>query len=272
MRLTWKHSTLAAASALLSWSAYAADFSAADALFALRGNGTAATAAARSAYDAMLPSLSGQELVYAVSHMAQLDIYAGEILIPKAEKETRRNIFKRCFDELMPKINPELVGLTPNYFYWRGICLAFWGEASSLVERLAKVGEIKKMLAGGLAADTRYYGGGIMRLSAGVTSNPMSRAIGLYDPEGGLAKLNAALEASNFPGEANAGAQVYANHRYKVETLIELNRKAEALELTNAAIEEIEYLQSENSLPAGIEPETLWELNRLQDLKTRLGQ
>ena len=264
--------SVAAIVSLFSFNALAADFTRADALFVKRADGAAATQAARAAYDQLLPGLSNADLVYAVSRIGQLDIYAGDVLLPKSAKEERRAIFNRCFDDALLKIKPELVGETPQFYYWRGTCLAFWAESASPIERLMKVQDMKKMIAGGLALDRRYYGGGILRLAAGLYSNPMARPVGLYNPDDALVKVTEALAGAAYPGDANDGSSYYANARYKVETLRELNRKSEALELATTAIAEIEELTAAGALPIGIEPETAFELGNLRVLKAALEQ
>lgn len=265
--------TFAAVLTFITSSAYGdADLTEADALFARRSQGSEATKAARTAYENALPQLSNQNLVYAVSRMAQLDVYAGEILLPKSAKDQRRAIFERCHDELLPKIKPEVVGETAQYFYWSGTCLAFWAEAMNPIERAFKVPALKRALNGGFAQDTRYYGGGIKRLAAAVWSNPGARPVGLYKPEEALVKINEALASEAYPGDSNQGSSYYTNYKYKVTVLKELGRRAEALAVATTAISEIEELETANSLPAQLEPETLFELANLRDLKASLGE
>jgi hypothetical protein len=250
--------------------AFAADFSEADALMAKRGDGEAAVATARSAYEQMLPSLSGADLVYAVSRMAQLDTYLAEGVLPHELTDKRRAILLRCHDQLLPRISPDVVGETPEYYYWRGTCLALWADLATTMQRLTKVALLKQLLKGGMALDTRYQGGGIYRVFAGVAIHPGARPVGLYDPQGALEKLNQGIAAPAYRGDVLAGKDYYVNHHYKVEALRALNRKAEALEFARATVAEIEARRDSDTLPEGLEPETLHELKVIHNLVTEL--
>ena len=244
-----------------------ADFSRADALFLLRGEGRPATQTARSAYEELLPSLTSPlDLVYAVTRIATLDIFEGEILLPRTARAERKPIFEKCFDHTALLIAPERIGATPQYYYWRTVCLALWGEAATPVQRALKVTLLKQLLRDGLASDTRFYGGGILRVAAGVYSNPEARTVGLYDPEDALRKTDGALTSPPYPGDGSDGSGYYSNYRYKILTLIELNRRPEAIALRQQVVAELEELVAAGALPVGREPETLSELARIRDL------
>jgi hypothetical protein len=251
-------------------SASSADFSQADQLFARRGESQSATVVARAAYENLLPELNTRELVYAVSRMAQLDVFFGERFYAKEQKAERRAHYGRCADELMPKILPSIAGETPEYYYWRGACLALLAESSTTLQRVLRVPLMKELIAGGEGLDTRYYGGGIFRVFAGIASNPDARAVGLYNPQLALTKLNTAIDLEPYPGESLAGKDYYSNYRYKVETLIELGQKAEALAVATTAIEEIDELIAASALPEGQGPETITEHIRLKGLRAKL--
>ena len=246
--------------------AKAVDFSQADVLFKKRSEGVEATESARAAYESLVGAAAGAELVYAVSQIARLDIYQGEMLLPDASREERRRIFRRCYEDTAQRIKPELVGGTPQYYFFAGTCLAFWAEVASPIERLTRVAELKRLIAGGLALDARYYGGGIRRVASAVYANPMARAVGLYNPEESLRLVDEAISAEAYPGDPHPGASYYSNHKYRTRALRELGRTTEAIEFANASLREIEELVAQGALPEGLEPETKFEMRELREL------
>ena len=242
-----------------------ADWDEADELFERRSEGQEAIAEARAAYEAIAQNATGTELIRAVSQISKLDLFEGEMTLPKSAKAERMAIFKRCWETSVPRIHPDQVGETPNYYYWRGVCLGFWGEAAGPLRALPYVSLLLDLIEGGMEQDTRYEGGGIYRLAAGIYVDKQSQPLGLYDPDKALEMIELSLEQDAFPGDPNPGWMWYDNWRGKGLCLMELDRLEEAKDLLLEKREEIEILQEDEELPFGREPETLWNYRLMQD-------
>lgn len=237
-----------------SVSAFGFDFSAADALFAQREQGAAKIAEARAAYATGLTNLSGAEKIYAVEKLARLDYYEGLSLGEQGDKEERKAIYNRCLDTVESNIAPAKVGATPQYFFWKGTCLASWGNANGVAASLGKIPELLRLINDGMSTDTRYEGGGLMRLAS---------AVYLKIPEvfgGGVDKSlefsSRSLSAQAYPGSSNAatetGEYFFNAYDYRAQGLAKKGRKAEAIAALKEAIERIDG----GDLPVGREPET----------------
>ena len=139
--------------------AKSADFRAADALFAKRGQGYGSnnfvainnTQLAINAYRAMVPQLRGQDLIYAEARIGQLTHFWGDILTDENNKEQRLSIFGGCEREI-ENINPRLVGENAPYYYFKGLCGGFYAEAGNLLAKLSRTGLYKR----GSAQDVLY--------------------------------------------------------------------------------------------------------------------
>jgi tetratricopeptide (TPR) repeat protein len=240
--------------ASFSLSALGFDFGSADALFALREQGTARIAEARAAYTTALTNLSGPEKIYAVEQLARLDYYEGLLLGEQGSKDARKEIYNRCVETVEANLAPAKVGPTPQYFYWKGTCLALWGNANGVSASLGRIPELVKLINDGQSTDVRYEGGGFYRLGA---------AVYLKIPEifgGGVDKTfeftTRALSSQPFPGSvdpATATGDYFFNvFDYRAQALAKKGRKAEAIALLKEAIERIDG----GDLPVGREPET----------------
>lgn len=258
----------------------------ADAAYAQRENNPAKIAEARAKYQQLAQTTRGDDLVYVVSQLGRLAYYEGEMLTPKDNKDVRREIFSACWcaspnvvmgcreDGFIEKISPANLGRKhPAYYYFKGLCTGYWGEASSLADRARFVGVLKDMLREGPAADVdqRFDGGAIDRLAAGIHSNPEANSVGLFDPATAIAEAQRALQRENFPGDPNAGADYYDNWRSLAVALERADNKPEAVEVLRDAISQIEERTAQGRLPATREPETRWLLQQMKDQLARLG-
>lgn len=247
-----------------------ADFATADALFQRRAEGREVVAQARSAYMDLLTHVSSpSEKIRAAGQLGRLAIYEGDMLLPKDQTEDRKSIFRQCWDDFIERISPAAVGENGEYYFFKGMCLAFWGEAAGTLQSLPQVPALLGSINQGKEKGfTDIEGGGIHRLAAGVYSNEKARPLGLFKPEEALADINKSLESQGTPG-GTSGKNFFENWRIKGRVLVALGRKDEARSLMNEKIAEITSLIENDELPQGREPETLWVL---ASLKTEVSQ
>ena len=206
--------------------AKSADFRAADALFAKRGQGYGSnnfvainnTQLAINAYRAMVPQLRGQDLIYAEARIGQLTHFWGDILTDENNKEQRLSIFGGCEREI-ENINPRLVGENAPYYYFKGLCGGFYAEAGNLLAKLSRTGLYKRGSAQDVlyrAIDRGFYtylDGGIYRVGAGIFSNPLAALVGLYKPNEAIVFASRAL-ALPTGTDGLSGADYCDNYRF----------------------------------------------------------
>jgi len=265
---------LAKITAILSFSAllssgvaFAGIFDAADAAFAQRENNLAKIAEARTAYKNVLNAVDGDERVYAVEQLGKLAFYEGDLLTSLDQNPARRTaIFADCreFVETIANMSEAVT----QYHYWKLQCTAFWVQSAPLLSRLAQIGAIKRYfnsIVGDnieprpeVGIDTRYMGGGIYRVIAGVIKDDLSSLVrsDLPNRAKALDLADKAIASSAYPGDDNAGDSYYSNFRGRGDVLNRLGRKDEAKAWLNKYIGEIDELIAGNELPVGLEAET----------------
>lgn len=264
-------------SAVLGASAQAGVFDEADALFAERENNVEKIAAARSAYKTALRTVDGADRIYAIEQLGRLAFYEGEHLNDLDRGARRRTeIFADCreFVEAIANV-PEAV---TQYHFWKLQCTAFWVQSAPLLSRLAQIGSIKRYfnsIVGDnleprpeVGIDTRYQGGGIYRVIAGIIKDDLSSLIrdDLPNRAKAMDLADMAMASQAYPGDPNAGDAYYSNFRGRGDLLIKLGRNDEAREWLNRYIAEIDELIAANELPAGMEVETKAEQNTMKRL------
>lgn len=247
-----------------SFSARADVFTEADTLFKQREESRDKIAQARAEYVALLPSLSGQQLIRAVSQIGRLAIYEGVMVLGDAAVAEKKQVFRDCWENYAEKIKPAVVGENPAYYYFKGACLAYWGEVAGTLASLPYVPTLLDLINKGLASDTRFEGGGVYRLAAGVYSNKKAQPLGLYKPNEALTMIDNALAAAAYPGDPNSGSVYFDNWRGKGLVLVELGRGADAVSMMTAKIQEINDLEEAEELPAGREAEAHWNRSSME--------
>ena len=255
----------------------------ADTAFADRLNDREAIAEARTLYKEILETATGPDALRAASQLGRLAIYEGEMLLPKSASEERMEIFSDCWCRdprvsglIVPEgdcrepgfvdaISPENLGEEhPAYYYFHGVCMAYWGEQASLRQKLAFTSWITWSIDEGQQTDTRFDGGGIHRLTAGVYSNPQADLLGIYQPEYALEEIYKALRSEAYPGDPSNGASYYDNWKGLIEVLMELDRNDEAIEALEEALPELQELIEEDELPAGRGPEAIYNYKSMK--------
>jgi hypothetical protein len=232
----------------------AADFSAADALFAERTNEDKAEES-RKLYSQLLPSLKSDELAYAVEQISRLDFYRGSKLPENEESnKKRKKIFLRCLEN-QENISPEKFGSSiPSYYYWKGACLASWAKANGLAKSLEKSKEMLELIEIGKSVSTTYEGGGFYRLGA-VVYNELPPLFGgsveKASEYAALAEASEAYEGAINP-DTETGRYFYNVYIYKAKILVKQNKTPEAKQVLEEALARI----SAGDISVGKEPET----------------
>lgn len=263
---------LALSAFAFSLQAFAYDFSAADALFEQRAGDRAKIAQARGAYNASLSqSLTVDERVYAVEQMSRLSYY--EALLLDEDTETIKSVTQECYDKtsaIAPNTNG--VGETPQYYYWRSVCLSLWAKANGIVASLGRSKEVVSLFEQAIAVDSTYDGGGAYRLGAAVYHK--LPAINPVGPRGDLNKaadyINKALASPAYAGAADpataTGDYFFNVYEYQAEVVAKQGDKARAVAILTSAIDRI----NSGDLPMGREPETAEHLKDLVKLREEL--
>ena len=258
---------------LVTSTAFAVDFSQADALFKRRGEGLHTASAAKNAldakaqYQAMLDSLSGADLLYAMGRMGELYLYLGNMVTDKNDKTQRLNYFGEC-ENAMERIHPSKVGENPVYYYFKGACAAFYAESGNTFDKIARLDYFKK----GKSKDTiysaidkgfqTYLEGGVYRVGAGVFSNQLANLVGLYKPEEAVSMMVAAV-ALPADTTGRTGEDYCENHRYLAQSYLAL-KTADKVRAGAALNHAIEYFAASRTdgvvkadyMPDGVEAET----------------
>jgi hypothetical protein len=247
---------------LLSLPALAAlDFSAADALFAQREDNASNIAQARTLYQKALQEGQGEELIHAMDRLGKLAYYEGELLTAENDHGKRVAIFQQCQDDV-EKINPANFGKeNPTYYYWKAACIALWGKSASSIKVPGRLGSLEEAMNRGLAVDETFAGGGMHRVMGSVylKSESLWWIPGLsrfYDPDKALVHIEKAIKF---------GPEHYISYLTKAEILKKLGRSGDGLKLLQEKKRELEGKKRNNTLPAGLEPESKIVLRQMSN-------
>jgi hypothetical protein len=240
------------ASATIAATAFAYDFSAADAAFANRTD-AAQAAQAISLYQGALGQTPGTEKIYAVEQLGRLDYYLGNSL-PESNAAGRKVVFQRCLDNT-DSINPSKYGSdTPAYRYWKALCLASWAKANGVLASLEKAGEVIENIEKGKALDETYEGGGFYRVGSAVYLNLPAVFGGSVDKAWDYAQK--AISSPAYSGALNPDTETgnyhYGVYLYAAQIAAKREGKPEAKAIVQAALDRI----NSGDIPVGREPET----------------
>ncbi len=275
-------SLILSAAAALVWVAPVAKaanvFADADAAYAQRENNHAQIAAARAAYLNQLntnPNLTKVQKIYAVAQLGRLAVYEGEQLTPASDTATRKQIFSDCWDPsstaggYVKYADPAVVGDNPVFYFYKGICMAYWGEVVSPILAIPQLPVLNDLIAKGkVGSNADFEGGGIWRLAAGVHSNPKAQLIpGAYDIEGAKTETANALASPGLKYLSNeqiSGAQFYENWRIKGTVFVQAGDNATAREAYQQGIAQAQGDLANGTAPKSRIPESHYMLNLMQ--------
>ena len=257
---------------IISIPASAFDFSNANGLFARRAENDLLIDSARAEYSQALSHVSGHDYIFAVEQMARLMSYKGLKLIDSNAPQ-RVQIFQQCMDDV-ELINPSLVGATPQYYYWKGVCLAQWGRANGVIQSLVRSQELIDTLDAGVAIDSTYEGGGYYRIKGAFLAklpslNPFGPTRDLEESKR-LLELSIASPAysqSSSP-ESDTGDYYFSTYYYYAETLEAMGLNDQARTIVNESMARIDS----GDIPPSREPEERLAYKYLQLEKDRIGQ
>lgn len=268
----------------LSRFAFAADYTAADALFDLRNaDDRSSVTKAVAAYEAVLKGTTGADRIYGLARVAQLQVFEAGYTKGLSDDQ-RKDIFDKCYED-SERLNPSnFSGLkVPHYYTFRTLCLGQWGRLeTNPVKKLARIPVLKSMVNQSLAqtdAQQLFYGYGVLRVVAAIKINPAADIAGLYDKVEGLRMLSDTGDGmftqanldKNYEDDALLVRDYVENYRYRAEALVANGLKDQAKALLDAKIAEITQAAADGLLPAGREPETLGELDLMKSYRATLN-
>jgi len=178
----------------------------------------------------------------------------------------------------MEKISPAAIGEEhPAYYYFKSICEAYWGEVAGPMEKLAYSQWLKADIAKGVTLDTRFEGGGILRVASGVYSNPKAAPVQMYDPDRALGWATQSVASPAYPGDPSDGTQYYENLEVKVKVLMQLasdrpnsDFKQQAMNAATSMLSEMDERFALDDLPAGRAPEFRYTYVRTKEFYKEL--
>ena len=243
---------------VVSFSAQAADFSAADAAFELRADPAELTQAF-ALYSAIAPTVSGADLIYTVEQLSKLAYLKGNVA-PESDSAARKVAFKSCTDAA-DLISPANFGSeTFQYHYWKGLCLAAWAKANGVLKSLEKAGEILGHIEDGKKLDDTYEGGGFYRVGSAVYLNLPPLFGG--DIDKALDYSRKAIASPAYSGSPNpdtdTGNYFYLAYLYAGQIAAKKEGKEAAKAIIKSALDRI----AEGDIPTSRQPET--EVNRAE--------
>jgi len=184
-------------------------------------------------------------------------------------------------DGFVEAISPDAIGEDhPSYHYFKGVCMAYWGEQATLFQKLAFTSHIEYHIEQGMELSHRYEGAGILRLAAGLYSNPQTQALGIYDVHYAKEAIDSAVEQQAYPGDPSDGSQYYDNWNGMVQVLRQLHAdepdagwEDEAIATCEEILGEMDYRIEEDDLPSGREAEFKFNYNKIKEwYKEMTGQ
>lgn len=247
--------------------------------FNLRENNHEKIAEARAKYLQLAEQSTGANRIQAVTQLGRLALYEGEMLFSKQDSEARSRTFGECWCKsvsggsctnpgFIELINPSVVGENSAYYYFKGVCLAYWGEVQSLLTQIRWVGKVDENISlGTQRADVRFEGGGIDRLAGAFYANEKVRALGFFKPDVALARAEKATTMTDaYPGEDQvSGVDFYENWRTKYLALKSLGRTDEAKAFAEAKVAEMQEAEELGLLPESRIPESKFVIRCLKN-------
>ena len=244
-----------------------------------RENNPDKIAEAKAKYLQLAQQSTGANRIKAVTQLGRLAVYDGEMLHAKTDSTERSRIFGECWCQnvsggtcttpgFVEYINPANVGENSAYYYFKGLCLGYWGEVQPLLTQIRWVGKVDEALTQGMErADARFEGSSLNRLAGAFYSNEKVRALGFYRPEYALERaIEATSQTDAYPGEDQvSGADFYENWRVQYLALKSLGRAQEAQQLAATKLAEMSEAEELGLLPPSRIPESKWVIRCLRN-------
>ncbi len=257
-------------------SAFASDpFAAADEMYSQRENNHPKIEEARVAYLALLTSATatdGQK-IRAATQLGRLAIYQGEMLFSKTDKESRKRVFRQCWETVAEKISPTVVGENSPFYLYKGVCLAYWAEAVGTIPSLpylpTLINILKKIDDSAHPEFKSFEGGGLYRLAGGVHSNPIAHDFpgNLYNPTQALQEANEAIATLGVQDPVThktlTGSDFYENFLAVARVYLEMNKLPEAKLAYQRGIDVVNAAIDADNVPEGRVAETNWIMNTM---------
>ena len=163
----------------------------------------------------------------------------------ETDTATRKQIFNDCWNGFVKYADPATVGENPVFYYFKGVCIAYWGQVVSPILAIPQLPVLNDLIVKGkVGSNADFEAGGIWRLAAGVHSNPKAQLIpGAYDIEAAKTEIANALASPGLKYLSNdqiSGAQFYENWEGKGTTYIQAGDNATAREALQAGIAQLQ--------------------------------
>jgi hypothetical protein len=177
------------------------------------------------------PATSATDKIRAATQLGRLSIYLGEMLTPESDDATRYKVFADCWNGFIEKINPTLVGENPAYYYFKGMCFAYWFDVAPLADFFNhKISTLLNLMEKSTEdANAEFEGGSPFRLTAYVYGNRSwwRDDLGLYQPNQALVAINRALASPGMldtaAEETISGVEFLDNWLGQAKVYMELN-------------------------------------------------
>ena len=131
----------------------------------------------------------------ALGRYAQLSIFHGEINRKPFGIDRRKSakIFQSCIDASEYLSPSNIKEQTPQYYYWRSMCIGLWlshSQSINLFKKGHRFKELKGLVATGKEFFPRFDGYGFNRVEAGIyLRSEKFKAFGIFNPKKALALL-----------------------------------------------------------------------------------
>lgn len=235
----------------------------ANALFDRRGEDLDAVHRAKSLYYKIIKDKreSNKLRRCALDRYARLVVFEGEVAQERFDVKDPAKLFRECI-EVTEYLNPKNMGeMTPEYTYWRAMCIGLWAASASKVEittHLGRLSELKSLNTYGMEHFREFDGFGFNRILAGMHLRSKALAVlNLYNPDESLKLINESLEE---------GCDSYMTYILKAEALDALSQRATAIETLEKAIVELKGKMSRDAIPWHLTAENQIFLMKMYEL------
>lgn len=218
-------------------------------LFQKRADGVDNITSAKKIYERLIKD-SHEKLEVrkeAMDKYARLAVFQGEVgrKIYNIKGKAASSIFSDCI-KVSDYLSPSKIGSdTPEYTYWRALCIGLWADNNSnplkLVSKMGRINELKNLVELGQKQYKKFDGYGFNRMEAGmyVRSKGLT-VLNLYHPERSLSLIDESIAQ---------GTDVYMSYVLKAEALIALNRSNDAKATLKSAIEDLTRRLKQSDIP-----------------------
>jgi hypothetical protein len=204
-----------------------------------------------------------QERTQALDKYGRLAAFQGEVgrEIYAVQSKDASSIFNDCI-KMSDHLSPNKIGVsTPEYTYWRALCIGLWAANTNSIKVMAKfhrVTDLKSLIKLGQQNFRDFDNFGFNRMEAGIHVRSKGfDPLKLYDPAMALNLIDKNLAM---------GTDSYFNYILKAEALIALGRTHEAKTCLQFGVDELMHRFAKSNIPVDSIPENKVFLERMKRL------